>query len=116
MQGNVSTFALPTARTLSDGVVPTGCTTAGNRCISAAYASNGDLVYVQGDGQQLTVFRERAGKATELLQVAGAYGGRVDVDPTGTKVLLTDGTGHAWTWTEGGAAKALPGSITDASW
>ncbi|MDX6223595.1 MAG: hypothetical protein QOD91_2649, partial [Frankiales bacterium] len=116
MQGDVETFALPGAHTLTDGVVPSGCTTAGNSCISAAYASNGDLVYVRGDGQQLTVFRQHGGTTSQLFHVAGAYGGTVDVDPTGTKVLLTDGAAHAWSWTDGGVAQALPGSITDASW
>jgi hypothetical protein len=114
--GNVYTFALPGAQTLNDGVVPTGCTTVGNSCISAAYGSNGDLVYVQSDGQQLVAFRQHAGTATRLFQVAGAHGGTVDLDPTGTKVLLTDGAAHAWSWTGGGPAKALPGSIADASW
>jgi hypothetical protein len=117
MESNVETYALSTARSVTDGSAPTGCATPGFGCSDATYAADGDLVYVQSDGQQLTVSRSHSGGPTQLFHVAAAYGQpTVDLDPTGTKVLLTDGLGHAWAWAGSGSAKALPGTITDASW
>jgi hypothetical protein len=117
LESNVQTYALATARSVTDGSAPAGCTTPGVGCSDATYAADGDLVYVQSDGQQLTVSRNHGGGATQLFHVAAAYGQpTVDLNPTGTEVLLTDGLGHAWSWAGSGSGKSLPGTITDASW
>jgi hypothetical protein len=117
MQGNVVTFDLTSAKTLDDAVAPAPCRTAGNECVAANYAPDGDLLFVRSDGVKLTVLRVHGAMATPEFSVsATSHTATVDTDPTGTKLLLTDGVGHAWSWSGSGAAKALPGSITGASW
>ncbi len=114
--GSLDTFTLPLT-SLSAGRPVPGCAAPGaGECLDAVYTPDGDLVYLRTDGQRATVVRVSAGKATELFHVAAAFGGTVDLDPTGSKVLLTDGLGHAWSWTGSGPAKALPRSMTGASW
>jgi hypothetical protein len=117
MLGNVLTFDLGSAKVLADGVTPAPCRAAGNECVAAGYAPNGDLLLVRSDGVKLTVLRMHDATATtEFAVTASSQTATVDTDPTGTKVLLTDGTGHAWSWSGSGAAKPLAGSITGASW
>lgn len=116
-QGNVMTFDLATAKTLADATSPKSCTTAGSECVGEAYAANGDLLTVTSDGTKFVVYRQHGSTPTKLFSVTAAgQGATLDTDPTGTKVLLTDGVGHAWSWAGSGSAKALPGAITDASW
>jgi WD40 repeat protein len=118
MQGGVAVFDLPSAHSSSDANLTTRvCSNTGADCATATYASDGDLISVASDGQHIIVYRNHGGQTTELFRVAAAFGvSTVDLDPTGTKVLLTDGLGHAWMWNGSGSAKALPGTITDASW
>lgn len=107
----------PPAKTLVDGTVPQVCKKDGAPCVGATYAPNGDLLTVTSDGTKFTVSRQHGTSTTTLFSVDGVgQDATLDTDPTGTKVLLSDGTGHAWSWSGAGAAKALPGSITDASW
>jgi hypothetical protein len=112
MQGNISTYLLPAA---NDSTNPPGCQVQG--CIAEAYASDGDLVYVFSDGQKLTVNRVHAGSAIKLFAVtASSQSATVDLNASGSSVLLTDGAGHGWMWTGSGEAKALATAVTDASW
>jgi hypothetical protein len=117
LQGSVELVHLPATDLLGARTTrPAGCAQ-GGVCVAATYAPNGDLVLVRSEGSQLTVLREQAGADTPLFTVTSDSGRpTVDLDPTGTKVLLTDGLGHAWSWAGSGPAKALPGTITDASW
>jgi hypothetical protein len=107
----------PPAKTLVDGTVPQSCKKGGDPCVGATYAANGDLLTVTSDGTKFTVSRQHGSSTTTLFSVDGVgQDATLDTDPTGTEVLLTDGVEHAWSWSGAGAAKALPGSITDASW
>ena len=119
-QGNVFVFKQGGPHSsYQDGTVPAGCAgTDGTECVGATYAANGDLVTVTSDGQTLKVQRQHgAGAPTTLFSVTDSSQlATVDLDPTGTKVLLTDGAGKGWSWSGTGAAKPLPVSMTGASW
>ena len=116
-EGTVEVLSLPADTVYgSRTTTPAACAGGAGECVDATYTAQGDLVYVAANGQSLAVYRDHAGTASRLFTVSGVFGGTVDVDSTGTRVLLTDGGGHAWIWNGSGAAKALPGQISDASW
>jgi len=114
-QGTVEVFALPGATDASQGTSPSECTGT-IACAGATYAPNGDLILATTDGAHVNVVRDHLGTATPLFSVAAsAQTVSLDMDATGTEILLVPKAGSGWLW-DGTKATALPAGVSDASW
>ena len=113
---NVDLFALPTATDYSQAAVPAQCSGT-NGCAGATYAPDGDLVYATTDGTRVTVYEDHLGKPAKLFDVTSSTQTvTLDVDPSGSRLLMVErGTGKGWVW-DGTRTTALPAGVTDASW
>ena len=126
MMGNVWTFdltAVPPAGSRGGGgptmdahTTPAACST-GLECVGETYDAQGDLVLVRANGAQLEVVTDVNGTVKTLFSVtASSQLATLDIDPTGTRYLLTDGVSKGWLWTGSGQPTPIAGSVTDASW